>query len=97
MTPALLARITPALSIYNEHDALQANDALPAGTLEASRAADGYWHFGSTGRVMLVTIQATAIGQNGGRFAREAVVRLRAEASLDQAPYQILTWDVPTE
>ena len=46
---------------------------------------------------MLVTIEATAIGTKGGRFTREAVVRLRAEASLDQSPYQILTWDTPSE
>jgi general secretion pathway protein K len=97
MTPALLARITPALSLYQEGDALQAADALPPGTSQASGATDSYWHFGSTGRVMLVAVEATAIGQNGGRFARHAVVRLRAEGSLDQAPYQVLTWDVPVE
>jgi general secretion pathway protein K len=97
MTPALMARITPALSVYVESDALQAADALPSGTLQSSQALNNYWHFGSTGRVMLVSIEATAIGEKGSRFTREAVVRLRAEASLDQAPYQILTWDAPTD
>ena len=41
--------------------------------------------------------KATATGTRGHSFTREAVVRLRAEASLDQAPYQILTWDTPSE
>jgi general secretion pathway protein K len=92
MTPALLARITPALSIYKENDALEA-----PGTVDPSPTGGTGWHFGSTGRVMLVTIETTAIGEKGGRFARQAVVRLREEASLDQAPYQILTWDVPAD
>jgi hypothetical protein len=44
-----------------------------------------------------VSIEATAAGLSGGRFTRQAIVRLRAEASLDQSPYQILTWDSAAE
>jgi general secretion pathway protein K len=93
MTPTLLARIKPVLSIYQEGDGLDMDGSLPSGTAQAG----GGWHFGSAGRVMLVAIEATAIGEKGGRFARQAVVRLREDPSLDQAPYQILTWDVPPE
>ncbi len=96
VTPALLARLKPYLSVYQEGDALGTEDALPRGVLdEAARVSGDGWHFGSTGQTMLVMIEATATGTKGGRFRRQAVVRLRAEASLDQAPYQILTWDMP--
>ena len=90
MTPALMARIVPAMSIYQEADALDMGAVSPGA--DASQTPG--WHFASTGRVMLVSIEATAVGQKGGRFNRQAVVRLREEASLDQAPYQILAWDV---
>jgi general secretion pathway protein K len=96
MTPALLARIAPALSIYQESDALDTDATVPTGVASSQTGGAG-WHFGSTGRVMLATIEAAAIGEKGGRFTRQAVVRLRAEASLDQAPYQILTWEVPAD
>jgi hypothetical protein len=46
---------------------------------------------------MVVMIDATAVGAKGGRFTRQAVVRLRAEAALDQSPYQVLTWGTPSE
>lgn len=97
MTPALLTRLKPFLSVYQEADALESGDALPTGLPDASRTVGDGWHFGSTGRVMLVMIQATAAGAKGGRFTRQAVVRLREEASLDQAPYQILTWETQAE
>ena len=97
MTPALLARMKPFLSIYQEGDVFEADDSAPPRFDGAPRTGGDGWHLGSTGRTMLVTIEATAIGTKGGRFTREAVVRLRAEASLDQSPYQILTWDTPSE
>jgi general secretion pathway protein K len=97
MTPALLARMKPFLSIYQEGDVFEADDSAPPRFDGAARIGSDGWHLGSTGRTMLVMIEATAIGMRGGRFTREAVVRLRAEASLDQSPYQILTWDTPSE
>ena len=84
MTPTILMRIEPFLSVYQESDPTDMNEAPPD--------RDG-WSLGSTGRVMVVSIQATATGNNGGRFGRQAIVRLRAEPSLDQEPYQILTWE----
>jgi general secretion pathway protein K len=91
MTPALLARIKPFFSVYQESDSAGAdetrlNDAPPV-------TDRGGWYLGSTGRIMVVAIQAVAVGENGGRFTRQAIVRLRAEPSLDQEPYQILTWE----
>ena len=96
MTPALLARMKPFVSIYREGDPPAPSD-LPATPAEASTGTGDPWYFGSSGRVMVVMIDATSVGAKGGRFTRQAVVRLRAEASLDQAPYQILTWGAPSE
>jgi general secretion pathway protein K len=98
ITPALVAKLKPYLSVFLEGDALGAGDTLPRGVLDASARTTGDgWHFGSTGRVMLVSIEATASSPRGGQFTRRAVVRLREEASLDQAPYQILTWETSEE
>jgi len=96
MTPAVMARIRPFLSIYREGDP-QAPNELPTTPEEVSLSTGDPWYFGASGRVMVVMIDAVAVGAKGGRFTREAVVRLRAEASLDQAPYQILTWGTPAE
>jgi general secretion pathway protein K len=93
MTPAVFAKLRPYLSVYQEADSLTSSDALPASFAEPSRLVGDGWHLGSTGRVMLVMVEATAVGAHGGRFTRQAIIRLRAEASLDQNPFQILTWD----
>jgi hypothetical protein len=96
MTPAILAKMKPFVSIYREGDPQEPGE-LPVTVEQASAPIADPWYFGSAGRVMVVVIDATAIGAKGGRFTREAVVRLRAEASLDQAPYQILTWGTPSD
>jgi general secretion pathway protein K len=97
MTPALLARIRPFLSVYQEGDAPSPDDSL-GGAPEQSISTDREgWYLGSTGRVMVVAVKADAVGAKGGRFTRQAIVRLRAEPSLDQAPYQILTWETAPE
>jgi general secretion pathway protein K len=97
MTPDLLARMKPYLSVYQEGDAPDVPPALADDAPRRGAPSDSDWQLGSTGRVMVVMIEATAVGPKGGRFRRQAVVRLRAEASLDQAPFQILTWDMPSE
>ncbi len=96
MTPALLARMRPFLSIYREGDAPEAGD-LSSTSLEDAAGNGPAWQLGSTGRIMVVMIEAASAGAKGGRFTRQAIVRLRAEPSLDQAPYQILTWETLAE
>jgi general secretion pathway protein K len=97
MTPALMARIKPFLSVYQDNDSASAEaPASPGAEPPAATDRDG-WYLSSSGRVMVVAIQAAAVGGKGGRFTRRAVVRLRAEPSLDQAPYQILTWETAEE
>jgi general secretion pathway protein K len=95
MTPALLSRIRPLLSVYQEGDLPEPTDAFAAAHIEAVLPNADPWYFGATGKVMVVMIESTALGAGGTAFTRQAVVRLRAEPSLDQAPYQILTWDTP--
>jgi general secretion pathway protein K len=101
MTPPLLRRLQSVMSVYQEGD-LPADGELPTAPLDgaardgAALAPNAVWHLGATGLVMVVMIEAAASAPNG-RFLRQAVVRLRAEASLDQAPYQILTWDTVGE
>jgi general secretion pathway protein K len=96
ITPALMARLEPALSVYTEADLMESGDSIPPGLGDPSRAPADGWRLGSSGRVMLAMIEATAVGAHGGRFTRRAVVRLRAEPSLDQVPFQILTWEAPS-
>lgn len=97
MTPALLVRLKPLLSIYREGDGADFGDPLFTATDDAPATDSPGWQLGSSGRVMVVMIEAASVGAAGGRFTRCAVVRLRAEPSLDQAPYQILTWETPLE
>ena len=93
MTPAILARLKQALSIYQEGDTPDLDvTAMSPAELQREMAKNP-WSFGASGRVMVVAIEAVATGDAGGRFARRAVARLRADPSLDQAPYEVLTWD----
>ena len=94
MTPALLARIKPVMSLYQEGDMPGLFEPAAAG--DPADSADG-WQLGASGRAMTVMINAAAAGAKGGRFSRQAIVRLLAEPSLSQSPYQILTWSNPPE
>ena len=91
MTPSIFARVEPFLSVYQEGDLFEAGDLFPGAAPQSARSPG--WYFGSAGRVMVATVEAAASGAGGGRFTRRAVVRLRADASSNQAPYEILTWD----
>ena len=97
MTPALLARIRPLLSVYQEGDVPEPALAFATAKTEVVLPTTDPWHFGATGRIMVVTIEATAMGVQDAAFTRQAVVRLRAEPSLDQAPYQILDLEYAME
>jgi general secretion pathway protein K len=84
MTPALLAALTPYLSLFATGDP-DAADAAPV-VLAAMRAA--------TGRAppSVVRITAAAAGPNGIRFTRRAVLALnRRNAAL----VRVLSWNAP--
>ncbi len=94
MTPALLARIRPVMSLYQEGDAAGLFEPAAAG---GPADTAGGWQLGASGQAMTVMINVAAARTQGGRFSRQAIVRLLAEPSLSQAPYQILTWSNPPE
>jgi general secretion pathway protein K len=97
MTPGLLARMRPFLSVYQEGDAAEMlGNPIQAAALDAPLIGDG-WQLGSSGRVMVALVEASAVGATGGRFTRRSVVRLRAEPSLEQPAYEVLTWEAGTE
>jgi general secretion pathway protein K len=93
MTPALLARMKPFLSVYQEGDATDMlSNPIQAAVEDAPQIGTG-WQLGATGRVMVALLEVEAVGATGGRFTRRAVVRLRAEPSLEQSAYEVLTWE----
>jgi 6-phosphogluconate dehydrogenase (decarboxylating) len=86
MTPTIMERLLPYLSVYQESGDLDIEGEGRRGVAEA-------WQFGASGRVMVVAVVARAEERSGATFTRKIVARLRADPGLDQAPYQILTWD----
>jgi general secretion pathway protein K len=97
MPPAVMARFKPLLSVFQDSDTADTDEPASGLSEPPSTTDRNGWYLGSTGRIMVVAIQATAAGAKGGRFTRRAIVRLRAEPSLDQEPYQILTWETVEE
>jgi general secretion pathway protein K len=92
MTPALLAALTPYLSLFATGDP-DAADAAPV-VLAAMRAATGRAprseRDGAPPSVVRVTAAAT--GPNGARFTRCAVLALNRR---NAAPVRVLSWDAP--
>jgi hypothetical protein len=99
MTPAVLAKIRPYLSVYHEGNVLQAagSDTVASALAEAKVMDPNAPRFGFESRNIVVQIDATATTNDGGRFTREAIVRIKTQAEAEEMPYQILTWDVPDD
>lgn len=102
MTPPLLARLAPHLSLFNDGDPEPGlADPLVLRALRGSLGAQEFAESPQTGR-RVVAISATAIQRTRGggstsaagsaRFARRAVVRV-GEGS-NGMPYQILAWGI---
>jgi len=93
MTPALLSRLEPNVSVLTDTDPDPA--AAPLVVLQAIRDVRG----GAAGPrrkpPRTVSVTARVAGDAGGRFARRAVVRL---GSTPKEPlFQILTWEAAPE
>jgi general secretion pathway protein K len=89
MTPDLLVRMKPYLSIHQEGEAAdESGDPVTAASEDAPQGASAGWQLGSTGQVMVVSIEAAA----PGGFIRQATIRLRLDPAADRAAYEILTW-----
>jgi general secretion pathway protein K len=94
MTPDLLARLRPNLSLFAGGDPDPAA-ASPA-VLAAMRATSGGASVAAAGERTppnVVGVTAVAAGPNGTRFARHAVLRLGRDRGAE--PAEILAWDTP--
>jgi general secretion pathway protein K len=93
MTPDILARIAPYLSIAHD-GAPDPRVAAPA-VLAAIREATGADPQPQSGAPdeRVVSITATASDARGGRFERRAIVRIGASDKIGL--FQILTWEAP--
>lgn len=94
MTPDLLARVRPYVSVFAGSEPDPASASAPV--LAAMRAASGEANVSvpaERGQPSVVGITAIAAGPNGTRFARHAVVRLSHDPRT--SPAEILAWDTP--
>ncbi len=94
MTPALQACLLPHLSVYQDNDtpSLAAADPFVAQALAlvARQSGEGSVLAGDATGDPTVTITAAAVGPGGGRFTRQATVRL-VPGRLGR-PFRVLTW-----
>jgi len=96
VTPDLLARIEPHLTIYQEGSTQQNGEDMMNGSSSndvttASRYAPSA--FGDASEVIKVVAAASLPGRI--RFVREAIVRFKVRHARGENPYQILIWETP--
>ncbi len=92
MTPDLLKRVRPYLSLYANTTPDPAIAAPPV--LAAMRVAFGSGALpSSSGAPSAVEIAAVAAGPNGTRFARHAILRFSEQPGAN--PVQVMAWDTP--
>ena len=89
MTPEMLARLGPHLSVYAD-GALNVDQADPV-VRDASRSLGGAAPAPPTGRATVVDITSEARGSDGSRFVRHAVVSLGRDSA--GRMFQTLLWD----
>jgi general secretion pathway protein K len=95
MTPEILARLRPWLSIYQEGDVQASGGASPVGSaiVDARLSGPGFVGPGFVSHDVIMRVTATALVPGRARFVRSAVVRLRASLGGDGPLMQILTWE----
>jgi general secretion pathway protein K len=99
MTPEILDRLRPWLSVYHEGDLNDPSGATPAAAAvgDAGTAKPGAAGPGFVSNNVIVRLTATAVVPGRARFVRSAVVRVRSGSG--EAPtglhdlVQVLTWD----
>jgi general secretion pathway protein K len=99
MTPDILNRLRPWLSVFHEGDVNDIGGASPAAIAvgDARTSGGGAVAAGFVSRNAIVRLTATAVVHGTARFVRSAVVRLRAEPGPEAAKVvdlmQVLTWE----
>lgn len=94
MTPDLLARLRPFLSLFADTEPDPASASPPV--LAAMRAAEGDVPVAASAPAApptVVGVTAVAAGPNGTRFARHAVLRLGDAPGA--SPVRVLAWNTP--
>jgi general secretion pathway protein K len=96
MTPDILARLRPWLSVYHEGNVDDPTGATPAGVAVADAVSSNSGN-GSSGRNIIMRVTALAAIPGRARFVRSAVVRIRADPAAEPEAagdlVQILTWE----
>ena len=96
MTPDILARLRPWLSVYHEGDVADATAATPAGMAVADAGSSSSGE-SIPGRNVIMRVTAAAAIPGRARFVRSAVVRIRADPAAEAETagdlVQILTWE----
>lgn len=95
MTPDILSRIRPWLSIYHEGDVNASGGALPTGSaiIDARLSGPALAGPGFVSRNVVMRVTAVASIPGKARFIRSAIVRIRAAAGGDGPLIQVLTWE----
>ena len=95
MTPELLERLIPHLSIYQDSNPVPvaADPIVLKAITEAAGADSGAVGLGNTGAAPAVSITAEVREADGSSFIRHAIIRIQPTA--DGRPYQILAWGTP--
>jgi general secretion pathway protein K len=100
MTPDLLVRIEPYLSIYQnavtrQNDRDLVNFPLSSDIATPSQSRSAIPQRGSESKVVRIVSAVSLPGRV--RFVREAIVRLNARPLRGDEQYQLLTWDAPND
>jgi hypothetical protein len=99
MTPDILDRLRPWLSVYHEGDVNDVAGTSPAAVAvgDARTSGGGAVALGFVSHNVIMRVTATAVVHGAARFVRSAVVRLRAEPGPAAASagdlMQVLTWE----
>lgn len=93
MTPDLLARVRPHLTIYSTYGPGRASaDPVARGAIMLLREQGGVlpYEFEANG-VLVVQVTATAAGANGATYTRRAILRL--DRSAKEQPCSVVAWE----
>jgi general secretion pathway protein K len=88
MTPELLARLRPHLSLFSQTDPL-ASTTDPVVAM-AIRDTGGAGRAAANGRLQVALITARAQGLDGARFTRRAAIRIGGDVR--DRPWKVLAW-----
>jgi general secretion pathway protein K len=99
MTPEIMTRLKPWLSVYQEGNVSEGSDATPAAAAvgDANVFSPGSTDTGFVSRNIIAQIRAVAVVAGRSRATRSSIVRIRLDPSAQGAGaddlVQILTWD----